>query len=484
MFTILQRQQVAKRPTAPVPQRARTTGVRWSTRPLPPRRPDNDAYGRPGSALEALRVQVQVLRRSGGRGRDPGALPRSFLERQSVRRAPRPGAAERRRAEREQVRDEKRRAKQERQLRRASLLGQAPRARRERIVRPGGTPRWEQETRAAPGGASASARASARTAGAPLSERAAAAVGSPWFWAAILFVVLVAVAALAVVRGPGGRLAQDGDSILPVVSDVDQPLYETVIPDPVPVPASAAPAIKALTTTTYKTVPGDSVSRIAARFKLNVDTIVSWNGIKDARTLAAGTSLVIPSADGVRYTVRRGDTLQGIARASGIDLNAVLDANMLSSSVIKTGQSLFLPGARLSANERSRVLGTMFVYPLQGRLSSFFGVRPDPFTGVMGLHNGIDLVNKVGTAVGAAMAGTVRAAAFNFTYGNYVIIDHGNGYQTLYGHLTRSVVRKGTVVRQGQEIGELGSTGYSTGPHLHFSIFKNGEAVDPLKFLK
>jgi murein DD-endopeptidase MepM/ murein hydrolase activator NlpD len=82
------------------------------------------------------------------------------------------------------------------------------------------------------------------------------------------------------------------------------------------------------------------------------------------------------------------------------------------------------------------------------------------------------------------MDGTVANVGFNNNYGNYVILKHAGSYQTLYGHLTRYLVSRGQKVRQGQEIGELGTTGYSTGPHLHFSIFHNGEAVDPMRFLK
>jgi murein DD-endopeptidase MepM/ murein hydrolase activator NlpD len=157
---------------------------------------------------------------------------------------------------------------------------------------------------------------------------------------------------------------------------------------------------------------------------------------------------------------------------------------MLKSEVITIGQNLFLPGARMSPTELNRILGNLFLQPVPGRISSWFGERPDPFTGVQTLHNGLDIVNMPGTPILAAMAGRVRAAAFNFNYGNYVILQHDGGYQTLYGHLRRIVVTKGQKVAQGQEIGELGTTGYSTGPHLHFSIFKDGEAVDPLRFLK
>jgi murein DD-endopeptidase MepM/ murein hydrolase activator NlpD len=194
--------------------------------------------------------------------------------------------------------------------------------------------------------------------------------------------------------------------------------------------------------------------------------------------------LNIPNADGLKYVVRRGDTLQGIARTWGVDFNGVLDWNRLASSVISVGQVLFLPGARMNPNDLSRILGNLFMYPVQGRISSYFGERSDPFTGVSNYHNGIDIVNRPGTAILAAMAGTVAELGFNYNYGNYLIMKHSGQYQTLYGHLMRSTARRGQRVKQGDTIGELGSTGYSTGPHLHFSIFHNGQPIDPLRFLK
>ncbi len=236
--------------------------------------------------------------------------------------------------------------------------------------------------------------------------------------------------------------------------------------------------------TPYTTRNGDTISTIAARFRLNIDTIVSWNGIRDARRISAGTAMAIPNANGLKYSVRRGDTLQAIALSASVALNDILDWNRLSSSVISVGQELFLPGARMKPGDLNRILGNLFIYPVLGRISSFFGERPDPFTGVANMHNGVDIVNKPLTPVGAAMDGTVAGVGFNNNYGNYVILKHTGSYQTLYGHLTRYLVSKGQKVRQGQEIGELGTTGYSTGPHLHFSIFHNGEAVDPMRFLK
>ncbi len=274
--------------------------------------------------------------------------------------------------------------------------------------------------------------------------------------------------------------------MLPEPSDVDPALYSLLVPEQTARPAGGVNPVllNSLKVTQYATQPGDTLSRIASRFKLNIDTLVSFNDIRDARAVSTGTILDIPNSDGLKYTVRRGDTLQGIARNSGVELNGVLDWNGLASSVIKSGQQLFLPGARMNSTDLGRVLGTLFRYPVFGGISSYFGYRPDPFTGVRSLHNGIDIVNKPGTAILAAMSGTVADVGFNRTYGNYVLIKHAGGYQTLYGHMIRYVVDRGQKVQQGQKIGELGTTGYSTGPHLHFSIFKNGDAVDPLRFLK
>ena len=246
----------------------------------------------------------------------------------------------------------------------------------------------------------------------------------------------------------------------------------------------ANPVLSAtLKVSSYTVQAGESISQIAQKFKLNLDTLLSWNEIRDVRSIRAGMTLGIPNADGLKYTVRRGDTLDRIARANGIGLNAVLDWNQLPSSVIPVGRDLFLPGVHMRANELNGILGSLFIYPVRGKISSYFGNRPDPFTGVRRFHNGVDIVNAPGTPIGAAMAGTVEDVGFNNNYGYYVILRH-SGYQTLYGHLSRYIVARRQKVQQGQEIGELGTTGYSTGPHLHFSIFRNGEAVDPLSFLK
>ncbi len=297
--------------------------------------------------------------------------------------------------------------------------------------------------------------------------------------------VLVAVALTLLV--PQIRLAAlpFEKPLLPAPPETDQDVYRMLVPEQqLPQGSGANPVLSStLKVQQYRAQAGESISQIAQRFRLDLDTVISWNDIRDARSIRPGTLLGIPNADGLKYTVRRGDTLEQIARANGLALNAVLDWNRLSSSVISVGQVLFLPGAHMRTNDLNRVLGNLFVYPVRGKISSGFGSRPDPFTGIRRFHNGVDIVNAPGTPIVAAMTGTVEDVGFNNNYGYYVILRH-TGYQTLYGHLSRYVVSRGEKVQQGEKIGELGTTGYSTGPHLHFSVFRNGEAVDPLSFLK
>jgi murein DD-endopeptidase MepM/ murein hydrolase activator NlpD len=129
-------------------------------------------------------------------------------------------------------------------------------------------------------------------------------------------------------------------------------------------------------------------------------------------------------------------------------------------------------------------LGELFIYPLKGaRLTSPFGWRNDPISGVRRHHAAIDLAAPMGTTVKAAMDGKVSSVGFNSTYGKYIILSHGSEYQTMYAHLNEVSVKQGGRVTQGIKIGEVGSTGYSTGPHLHFAVYKNGRAVNPLDYL-
>ena len=239
-----------------------------------------------------------------------------------------------------------------------------------------------------------------------------------------------------------------------------------------------------VTYSTYTVRGGDTVSGIAARFGLDsISTILSANGIENARRINAGQLLRIPSMDGVTYNVKTGDSLISIASKFSAPFEAILDANDLADSRLVPGQELFIPGVRLSTYELRKAMGELFIYPIRGRLTSPYGSRADPFTGTKSFHTGIDMAAPTGTQVKASSDGRVAAAGWQNVYGNYAIVTHAGGYQTLYAHMSSLSVQRGQYLAQGDEVGKVGSTGYSTGPHLHFSVYKDGKTVDPFSVL-
>jgi murein DD-endopeptidase MepM/ murein hydrolase activator NlpD len=214
-----------------------------------------------------------------------------------------------------------------------------------------------------------------------------------------------------------------------------------------------------------------------------MDAIIASNGISNARRLREGEQIRIPNMDGIPYTVKKGDSLSRISSAMGAPLETILDANDIQSDTISAGTVLFIPGARMRSEDLKLALGELFIYPVRGRLTSPYGWRLDPISGVRRFHAAMDLAAALGTPIKAAMDGRVSSVGFNSTYGKYIILSHANGYQTLYAHMNLTSVSQGVYVNQGTKIGEVGNTGYSTGPHLHFAIYKNGRAVNPLEFL-
>ncbi len=238
---------------------------------------------------------------------------------------------------------------------------------------------------------------------------------------------------------------------------------------------------------TYTVRSGDTLGGITKRFGLtNLSTLIDLNGITNARSLHEGQKLRIPSVDGVMYTVAKGNSLAGLSAKFNVPLEDLLDVNDLASQTLTVGQQLFIPGAKMDAAKLHEVLGDLFKIPISAayRISSKFGWRPDPFTGVRSYHTGIDLACPEGTPIRAAMNGKVAFVGWSNVFGNYIIVNHPNGYQTLYGHMASSHVKKGQNVTQATVIGLVGSTGYSTGAHLHFTVYKNGRLVNPSSVLK
>lgn len=238
---------------------------------------------------------------------------------------------------------------------------------------------------------------------------------------------------------------------------------------------------------TYKVRAGDTIDTISRKFDLsNISTLIAVNNIDNVRSLRSGQKLSIPSMDGLVHTVGKGETLNGLSVKFNVTVEDLLDVNDLASEMLSVGMNLFIPGARLDISSLHKAMGEMFAWPITAvwHLSSHFGPRPDPKTGVESYHTGIDMACPMGTPIKAAMAGKVAYTGVSNVFGNYVILTHADGYQTLYGHMSKIIAKKGETVSQGTKIGLVGSTGYSTGPHLHFTVYKNGRLVDPLTLLK
>jgi len=254
--------------------------------------------------------------------------------------------------------------------------------------------------------------------------------------------------------------------------------------------------------TTYTVSEGDTYWTIAYKFEINVDTLKWANeDIEDWKDLKPGEKLVILPVNGLLYTVEEGDDLASISSFYGVSQEKILKQNnLVSAQNIIPGQKLILPGAKkyrtyvyhplsVISQEESyvgRVLtGTgSFSWPVSSYshyITQYFGWITRWYK-----HTGIDLDRRNGTDIFAADRGTVVAAKYGWGggYGNHIIIDHGNGFQTLYAHLSRILVNVGDDVEQGQRIAIMGTTGYSSGVHLHFEIRQDGKAVNPLAYLR
>jgi murein DD-endopeptidase MepM/ murein hydrolase activator NlpD len=236
----------------------------------------------------------------------------------------------------------------------------------------------------------------------------------------------------------------------------------------------------------YRVQRGDSVSAIAQKFEVSVGAIIASNDIRNARTLREGTTLRIPNIDGIPYQIKSGDSLVKIAASYNVPLEVILDVNDIKSDNIIAGETIFIPGARMNDIDLRLSLGELFIYPVQSRVvTSPYGMRRDPISGALNFHTGIDLRADTGTTVMAALDGVISVVSENWLYGKYIIMTHDNGYKTLYAHLNSYAVRQGERVARGRKIAESGNTGYSTGPHLHFSIYdRNNRLVNPLELLR
>lgn len=250
----------------------------------------------------------------------------------------------------------------------------------------------------------------------------------------------------------------------------------------------------------YEVKSGETLSQIAEKFGISQDTIKWANNMESKDTIKPGQKLKILPVTGVAHTVKSGDNLEAVAKKYTADAQAIVDFpfnDIPDDFKLKPGQVLIVPEGsppEVKVPAKSRIQPQ---YIAQGPGSPTFAapaggsfIWPTVTSGISQYfawyHPGLDLPNRAAPAVVASDGGTILVAGWpdNYGYGNRVVVDHGNGYQTLYAHLSNIYVSSGQKVARGQAVGKMGNTGRSTGTHLHFEIRFKGIAVNPLAILR
>jgi len=219
-----------------------------------------------------------------------------------------------------------------------------------------------------------------------------------------------------------------------------------------------------------------TIFELAARFNLPYEAITTLNRIDKPKTILPGTVLLIPNTPGIFIPSEPISDIEFMA----LSWRSIETAIKLQVSDKNNIIFYFFPGERFHKVERSFFLGLMFRFPLPtGIVSSYYGERVNPITGSAHFHNGIDIAAPEGTEIMAARSGIVKTIGYNDICGNYIHIMHENNYETIYCHIKKILVLLNQPVQSGMIIATVGTTGMSTGPHLHFEIRNSGESRDP-----
>lgn len=229
---------------------------------------------------------------------------------------------------------------------------------------------------------------------------------------------------------------------------------------------------------TYTVQEGDTLSFIASDYGVSVDTIIWANNLKNANDLRLGQELKIPPISGVVHLVRKGDTIDSIAKKYSADKDRIISFNNLAPDGrdIQIDDEIIVPDGKIAPQKKPSTeqptSAKRFAY--LPNLSGYFLIPTSGFNwGRIHGRNGIDIANSCGTPIYAAADGSITAAkasGYNGGFGKYIKIGHPNGTETLYAHASQILVAVGQYITKGQEIALIGTTGRSTGCHLHFEV--------------
>jgi LysM repeat protein len=241
----------------------------------------------------------------------------------------------------------------------------------------------------------------------------------------------------------------------------------------------------------YTVTEGDTVASIAAQFNISTNTVLWANGLSSRDVIQVGDHITILPTTGVLHTVKSGDTVSGLSKAYDADAADIISYNNLGDDArLAIGQKVIIPDGALStrvtapsiSSPGSRVADGPTPPPTEAKSAGL--IWPTTTRHVSQYfrwgHTGVDIDNRSRPPVYAAASGTVEFAGRLGGYGNLIIINHGNGLSTYYAHLDNFYISKGQSISQGAAIGKMGSTGRSTGPHLHFEVRKHGRPINPL----
>ena len=266
-------------------------------------------------------------------------------------------------------------------------------------------------------------------------------------------------------RGGGDVMIVDGSALVPeegpsgTIADIEKSKNSTI--------------------SLYVVREGDTLSEIAEMFDVSVNTIRWANDISSRGTIQPGQTLTILPVTGVKYTVKKGDTLSSIAKNLHGDADEIARFNGLAEgSALAVGTGLIIPDGEIAVAVATPAPRPSSTSSSGGSAQTYAGYYMRPIAGgirTQGIHgyNGVDLAAPLHSAIMASAGGEVivaRDSGWNGGYGNYVVIKHDNGTQTLYAHNSSNIVSVGQRVVQGQIIAYVGTTGRSTGPHVHFEI--------------